>query len=300
MKLGYLRLLMVLGWGLFIWLFFSVGFANFFKSLAEAIHLQLIMGLLLFIGAQFLRGLKWRMFFDEKLSNFEGIRLYLSNLSYSIFSPLRTADFLLMRYLKKEFGISYKRSGFLILLDKIMDASIIGSIAAVGLGYFLYKHDLVGQIDNRDVYGFIAVGILLVLASYFIVRLARFQRVIGAARKFLKEGQRIKKILLIYILSVASLVAEISAGYIIIDSVFHLAYKIYFLTKPISMAIGMLSMVPSGIGIESYSIIQLLSSYGYWGIKLEAAILFARVLTMGTVVLLGQLFFYFGRKRPLP
>lgn len=272
--------LIVVGWILFGALILSVGVENIIQVLGEAHESFLLLGAFIFLCAQIVRGIKWSILFSEHISIVEGIKLYMVNTSYSIFSPLRLADFSAPFLLREnDIDIDFWSGGRMILLDKIIDFFVV--LFFVSIGSFFIAGSFVWAC-------LIFIGTIALSVSYYL-----FKVTLKKIRKSMNILGR--RIILVTSLSSLAFVMEIVSGYFLISSVYDISFLMYSFLKPVSILIGILSLVPSGIGIESYSIIHLFSFVGEKSLNLSSGVIFAKILTIFVTVIMGQCILIFSR-----
>ncbi len=276
---GYKKIILFcVGWVLFGALVYHIGVDNIAASVKNASVLYICGGLCVFACAQIVRGLKWSCLLSQYISIVGGVKLYFVTASYSIFSPLRVADFF-VSFLLRENGIDVhtKECGKKIFAEKVIDFSVVVFFATCGAAFLC--HSSVPII-------FVVCSVCLLL-FFFWKKISTWTSRIGISRQ---------KVAVLFLLSFTAFVLEIVSGFLLIASVYHAVFWLYFFMKPLSILIGIITMIPAGLGVESYSIIQLLALFGENSVTLSSGIIIARIVTTFFIIIVGHGIFLCNKK----
>jgi uncharacterized protein (TIRG00374 family) len=98
----------------------------------------LILAVLFTPGIVFLNSYKWHLLINRlrKISYSESLKSYLAGYAVGVVSPIKGGEFLRAYFIKGKLS----HTGFLVLIDKLIDISVICSYALIGLLLFFPKY----------------------------------------------------------------------------------------------------------------------------------------------------------------
>ncbi len=279
--------------------------ANLFFVLASLVTISIIISIKLF---------KWKTIMDSVgIKRPFGVLLgpYLASLFLSNITPGRVGEPSRSYYLKKATGDSFSLSISTVVLERIMDLSVMAAFSLIG-AYFLS-----GSLPNIVTLAiFIAITIIvaaLIISSNkkalafflrlfyntfkFIPLIKRFERSIGHFLNNFHEGfalaTREKNIIAPLIMTVLAWVFETGVIYfsfmaIGIQVPFHILLSVF----SISTLIGLVTFLPGNIGsFEAASVLMLMQSQNLSLSDATSGIMLYRLCTLWFVLAFSSKFF---------
>jgi len=274
--LSYQNFLSLFGWGLLVFLIIQYDLKTLVYRSLQVNGLQIFAGITLLIIAQGIRSLKWSVLFGEYMSRAMASKLYFSMISYAIFSPLRMADLTIAPILRKQWNINYKRSFTLLFFEKVGDMLVLCIFTVPATILFINT-----IVEPRVTYeillatGAVFLGACIIFLTFFNKKVCSTIQM-----SFLSK----KKISFLIFFSFLALTTELLAGYILVHAFYRIDILNYFLLKPISIIIGVFSFVPGGMGVESYSLIELFSLIGLDDKLLAIGIINVRLISIISII----------------
>lgn len=279
MPFHYKLLLVMIGWTLLSIIAYQAGLDAFTSTLKQVHFTQAIAGLCIILFSLFVRGLRWGVIFGHSCGWAKALCFYFANLSYVIFTPLRSGDFFLVPLLKRGWNIPYQESTSKLFIEKVIDFSVI---ALCSLPLILLQ----------DIIGFSALALLIFILLGVGMTLLR-----APLLKILKQLLILQpsQIFILFLLALIAFGLEILGGYVLIDAFFDLKLLDYALIKPAAILFGIITLVPGGVGIESYTLLELFEWRGVDNPQFNATIVSVKMITLSIIVLLGQIVLLLGK-----
>ena len=107
---------------------------------------------------------------------------------------------------------------------------------------------------------------------------------------------RVLEIILLISLSFVAFGLELYGGFVLIDAFVSISFSDYATIKPVAILFGFATLIPGGLGAESYALIELFNWRGVVTPALEATIITVKIITMSMILLCGQVVFIFNNK----
>ena len=292
-------------------LIFRVGFKEIFGTLIQAKIQFLILGLGIYLLLVATRALKWFLLLRAtgvKIGYKEFLPFYFVNSLMGNITPFKSGEavtpFLFKKYLKIPAGQGFS----IVIFDRFFELMFFSFIL---LGVLLYL--ISGGSQNQEaatllqfaLLAFILLLLLFVLlmnpkiSAKFLVLWKKFSFSAKGANFLEKElkvfyetlkGFQNKDVAdFMALLTGLGWFLEFLAFYLVINSVLHIPFFQAVASQTISMAATFVTFVPGGIGIGELGAVSVLRLFGYPLLLSTAAVLAARIVLTGTVLLLGLL-----------
>lgn len=260
------------------------------QDLGEVLkHVDLIC---LFVGGSaasmlywMLRTLRWQMLLRRTDTHVPIIDLYLCSvvsLSFSLITPFQSGEVIKIEFLKK-YGMIQRLPGYsTFLVEKVLDLATLLMIASVSLLTTL------NILPNR-VYAYWIIGSLVLVCSASLYMLAKL-KLKGRPQQLLEcmrqcVGDKSTFLLLIAI-TCASWAAVAFAWQVFLSAGgIHLGFVKTVAVMSSVAVIGILSLIPGGVGVSEAGTAQLLMHFGISTAVAQAGSLLIRFISLWALVL---------------
>jgi len=248
---------------------FSSDVTKIQNSLANIDVSYLILGILLWSSANFVRLLRWHLFLkeiDDKVPFKANVLYYLAGFAF-VLSPGRLGEIVRSPYIKRDYGISISKTASIVFVERFFD--LLGIIIVLSIGLVLTDFD-------RTI---LLVPIALVVVIVVIFKNKKLlSNLIGKLSKirFLKNinsnfeesytsGEKLIKTRFFTLGIVSSTITYLLQAIAVYFFILALNGKIIIeeilVIFPTSMFIAALSLIPGGVGIFDGGMVGLLVHY---------------------------------------
>ncbi len=265
-------------------------FASQYIDLSQTIGVLLKANLLLLAGALILetvsmalKTLKWKTLIDETNPNLNFVELFkiqALGIAVSNITPARVGEATKVFYLEKH-GVKKRITLLTILWEHLFD--IIAILAFT---------TLVASTYGSILFGFLILALLLIVIAYkadfFVKKLSRIKQLSFLSEFTLHQFKK-KTLFTCLVIALAAWIAELTAVSLAFNAVgINLPYVEVIGSYAVAIIIGLISTVPGGLGSLDATLFLLLKESAP-AATLAAAVIAARIVTIGWIYLLGGL-----------
>jgi len=228
----------------------------------------------LIIPTMFMQTYKWNVILRAqgiKVNFLYLVKLYTVGLFYSLLTPGKVGSFFRIPYLKKKSGKSLAKCSISLIVERIIDLTILLLIAALG-AIFIFRQNI--YILSFFLFAVVALFILIFVIFYLFKKqsfLDLFIKVFLPKRlrqkirlgidKFMCNMPDLKNLIFPVIAGFASWMTLLTQSYVVGRSLgLNLPYLKYIATATMGAVIGWIPISVGGLGTRDASLVYLLGS----------------------------------------
>src|SRR3989338_1767647 len=173
---------------LLFFIFHYAGFESIYIELMRVKISYLLLSAPLLIFSMIFMAIRWKniiTIFKKKASAANLMKYTLISFAFGLVTPARLGEFIKVKYLSDDTGLSYANSLITILADKIFD--VFASFPIMLIGFLFLKKDLLSE------YSAFALGICILIFTLSLIYFSKFLKSIKKLlpKKYWKKAEMI-------------------------------------------------------------------------------------------------------------
>ena len=307
-KIPWQKITSLLGIGVLFWLFLQVDITTIFSLWQTSNKLWILAAMVVLLFQLSILTIKWAVLIDEKISFSTLFKIRMIGAFFGTITPANAGTVVRAHYLKKATGIGFIKTTSSVVLDKLLEITVIAILGIVSISVLS-----VLLIDQNVISGLLATAVitfaLIMAGTVWLLTDKKYGKKALKTLSSLLLPRKVQTILKPYfnkvhphLLSVDKLVlpfilnvAAYAASYVYVLTLVwaigaQLDYFHIFITLPLSSLIALLPITISGIGTREATTVFLWGLFGVTPEQTLAIMLLSFFIGRGIPTLLGWVF----------